>query len=85
MYTQLQQRFGLFAAMLLTTEDTLSRPMPHIYQFDVETNQAMPVLVPDAVQKEAAADVGSSIGHVFDVHVKELRVIAQQQVQCLNS
>ncbi len=66
--------------MLLTTEDTLSRPMPHVYQIDTETNQAKPIVVPDAIRQKAAAD-GSGTGSFHDVHVKELRIIAQQQVQ----
>ncbi|DBB16291.1 hypothetical protein WJX82_001953 [Trebouxia sp. C0006] len=68
------------SAMLLTTEDTLSRPMPHVYQIDSETNQAKPVVVPEAIQESAAA-VGTGIGSLHDVRVKELRIIAQQQGQ----
>ena len=68
------------AAMLLTTEDTLSRPMPHVYQIDSETNQAKPVVAPEAIQESVAA-VGTGIGSLHDVRVKELRVIAQQQVR----
>ena len=69
------------AAMLLTTEDTLSRPMPHIYQIDTETGQAKPIVVPEASQQDAVAAVGSNIGSLHDVRVKELRIIAQQQVR----
>lgn len=68
------------AAMLLTTEDTLSRPMPHVYQIDSESNQAKPVVVPEAIQESVAA-VGTGIGFLHDVRVKELRIIAQQQGQ----
>ncbi|DBA81765.1 hypothetical protein WJX77_003025 [Trebouxia sp. C0004] len=66
------------SAMLLTTEDTLSRPMPHVYQIDSETNQAKPVVVPEAIQESVAA-VGT--GSLHDVRVKELRIIAHQQGQ----
>ena len=74
----------LFAAMLLCTEDTLSRPMPHVYQVDPESNQATPIVVPEAIQQENTAAVGNGIGSLHDVRVKELRIIAQQQVlqQC---
>ena len=68
------------AAMLLTTEDTLSRPMPHVYQIDSKSNQAKPVVVPEAIQESVAA-VGTGIGFLHDVRVKELRIIAQQQVR----
>ena len=67
--------------MLLTTEDTLSRPMPHVYQIDTETDQAKPIVVPEAIQQDAVAAVGSNIGSLHDVRVKELRIIAQQQVR----
>ena len=69
------------AALLLTTEDTLSRPMPHVYQIDAESHQATPIVVPEAVQQQTNAAVGSGIGSMSDVNVKDLRIIANQQVQ----
>ncbi|KAL3152190.1 hypothetical protein ABBQ32_001279 [Trebouxia sp. C0010 RCD-2024] len=69
------------AALLLTTEDTLSRPMPHVYQVDAESHQATPIVVPEAVQQETNAAVGSGIGSMSDVNVKDLRIIANQQNQ----
>lgn len=69
------------AALLLTTEDTLSRPMPHVYQVDAESHQATPIVVPEAVQQETNAAVGSGIGSMSDVNVKDLRIIANQQVR----
>lgn len=71
------------AALLLTTEDTLSRPMPHVYKLDAESHQAIPIVVPEAVQRETDAAVGSGIGFMSDVNVKELRIIANQQVQLI--
>ena len=69
------------AALLLTTEDTLSRPLPHVYQIEAESHQAIPIVVPENVQQEANAAVGSGIGSMSDVNVKDLRVIANQQVK----
>ena len=69
------------AALLLTTEDTLSRPLPQVYQIEAESQEVTPIVVPKAIQQEANAAVGSGIGSMADVNVKELRVIANQQVQ----
>lgn len=68
-------------ALLLTTEDTLSRPLPHVYQIEAESHQAIPIVVPEGVQQETNAAVGSGIGSISDVNVKDLRVIANQQVR----
>lgn len=73
--------YPVTAALLLTTEDTLSRPLPHVYQIEAESHQAIPVVVPENVQQETNAAVGSSIGSMSDVNVKDLRVIANQQVK----
>ena len=69
----------MLAAMLLCTEDTLSRPLPHVYQID-DSNQLAPVVIPEAAQQAAATAAGNDIGSLHDVRVKELRIIAQQQV-----
>lgn len=54
--------------------------MPHVYQIDAESNQATPVVVPEAVQQQTNNAVGNGIGSMSDVNVKELRVIVNQQV-----
>lgn len=69
------------AAFLLTTEDTLSRPLPHVYEIEAESHQAVPIVVPEHVQEQTNAAVGSGIGSMSDVNVKDLRVIANQQVK----
>lgn len=73
--------YSVTAALLLTTEDTLSRPLPHVYQIEAESHQAIPIVVPENVQQKTNAAVGSSIGSMSDVNVKDLRVIANQQVK----
>lgn len=63
--------------MLLCTEDTLSRPMPHVYTMDPEDKTVAPVVDLDSAQEsEDQSDKGS----MRDVRVKDLRIIAQQQV-----
>lgn len=71
----------MIAAFLLTTEDTLSRPLPHVYDIEAESHQAIPIVVPEHVQEQTNAAVGSGIGSMSDVNVKDLRIIANQQVK----
>ena len=57
--------------------------MPHVYQINADSNQATPVIVPEAVQQETNNAIGSGIGSLSDVNVKELRVITNQQVRVM--
>lgn len=63
--------------MLLCTEDTLSRPMPHVYTMDPEDKTVAPVIDLDSAQE---SEDQSDKGTMRDVRVKDLRIIAQQQV-----
>lgn len=65
------------AAMLLCTEDTLSRPMPHVYTMDPDDKNVAPVVALDSAE-ELHGNSNGNLQH--DVRVKDLRVIAQQQV-----
>lgn len=73
------------AALFLCTEDTLTRPLPHVYQISAESNQLTPVITTEAAHQEAAIAVGNSNVALHDVRVKELRIIAQQQVPHKNA
>ena len=65
----------LDTAVFKTAGDTLSRPLPHLYQAD-QQGSAVPIVPPDEMRQ----DVGSSMGTA--VCVQDLSSISQKHVSC---
>ena len=67
------------AAVFKVTGDTLTRPLPHVYQADAQ-GTAQPVVPQEELRQEAAATMGTA-GVRSTVRVQDLASISQKHVR----
>lgn len=71
------------AAVFKAAGDTLSRPLPHIYQADAQGN-AIPIVPPDEMRQDAVNTMGAAGMHSA-VRVQDLASISQKHVSHNNA
>ena len=59
--------------MFKTAGDTLSKPLPHLYQAD-QQGSAVPIVPPDELRQDVASSMGTA------VRVQDLSSISQKHV-----